>query len=75
MRLCRGRPPTDGEEEILARHFEEELAHYGRDESSARKLAGGPPGSPEFGSGVAELAAWTSVANVLLNLDALLNRG
>ncbi|MCL4180472.1 MAG: DUF1553 domain-containing protein [Verrucomicrobia bacterium] len=75
LRLCLGRPPTAAQEEILARHFEEELAHYGRDEDSARKLAAEPHASPERGPGVAELAAWTSVANVLLNLDALLNRG
>ena len=75
LRLCLGRPPTGAQEEIVTRHFEQELAHYGQNEGDARKLAAEPLEPADAGYGVAEIAAWTSVANVLLNLDALLNRG
>jgi hypothetical protein len=73
LRLCLGRPPTALQEEILVRHFEEEHAHYSASCDDARKLAAEPENASD--EEVAELAAWTSVANVLLNLDALLNRG
>ncbi len=72
LRLCLGRPSTEAQEEIVASHFERELAHYSLNEEDARRLAASPP---EGETTVAEMAAWTSVANVLLNLDALLNRG
>jgi hypothetical protein len=75
LRLCLGRPPTVAQEEIVTRHFEQELAHYGQNVESARALAAEPAGSVMAGPAVAEIAAWTSVANVLLNLDALMNRG
>jgi hypothetical protein len=75
LRLCLGRPPTARQEEILVRHFEEELAHYAARRDDARKLASEPDDSPASEREIAELAAWTSVANVLLNLDAVLNRG
>jgi hypothetical protein len=75
LRLCLGRPPTGAQEEIVASHFDQELAHYIQNEADARKLAAEPLESAQTHHGVAEIAAWTSVANVLLNLDALLNRG
>jgi hypothetical protein len=75
LRLCLGRPPTVMQEAILIGHFEEELVHYLAHESDARMLAAEPADSAANARAVAELAAWTSVANVLLNLDALLNRG
>ena len=75
LRLCLGRQPTAAQEEIVGRHFEEELAHYGQRVAEARELIAEPSESAMAGDAAAEMAAWTSVANVLLNLDALMNRG
>jgi hypothetical protein len=74
LRLALGRPPTREQERVLAEHFQKELMHYRQHEEDARKLAE-PPESAWGGFSLAEAAAWTSVANVLLNLDSLLNRG
>jgi hypothetical protein len=75
LRLCLGREPTPAQERIVADHFRKELAHYGANEADARQLALDPLNESWGGFSIAEAAAWTSVANVLLNLDALLNRG
>jgi hypothetical protein len=38
-------------------------------------LSGEPSAPARPGAGPAELAAWTTVANVLLNLDGVLTKG
>jgi hypothetical protein len=70
LRLCLGRPPRDEQVRQLVELYEAELAHYRQDETAARKLATEPAGAD-----VAELAAWTVAANVLLNLDGVLTKG
>jgi hypothetical protein len=60
----------------LVKLYADELARYRGDAAGATKLIGRlqgqPGGSPDD---VAELAAWTVVANVLLNLDGVLTKG
>jgi hypothetical protein len=51
------------------------LAHYQSDAAAAAKLATDPLGPLPEGMNSAEAAAWTVVANVLLNLDGVLMRG
>ena len=75
LRLCLGRPPNAAQEEIVMRHLEQELAHYGRQVEAARELIADGSESTMAAEPASEMAAWTSVANVLLNLDALMNRG
>ena len=75
LRLCLGRPPNSAQEEIVMRHLEAELAHYGRQVEAARELIAEPSEPAMTAKQAGEMAAWTSVANVLLNLDALMNRG
>jgi hypothetical protein len=57
--------------------FESELAHYRQDGDAARKMAHSRSGPllKDSGSDAAEAAAWTVVANVLLNLDGVLTKG
>jgi hypothetical protein len=55
--------------------YEEELAHYRQDVTAAEQLATDPLGPLPKEMDPAELAAWTVVANVLLNLDGVLMKG
>ena len=74
FRLCVARPPRDGELRALTSLWQDALADFARDAARAKRLATEPLGSPPPGMDVADLAAWTTVANVLLNLDELLMR-
>jgi hypothetical protein len=75
FRLCVARKPTDVEVKLLLKLHADALAKYRKDAKSAAELAtsGLPPPPKEVD--VAELAAWTVVANVLLNLDETLTKG
>ncbi len=75
FRLATGRIPSAADLAPLLRLHRAELERLRADPEAARALAGEPPVPNPQGVPSAELAAWTSVANVLLNLDALLNRG
>jgi hypothetical protein len=69
--LCLVRPPSESQDAALSKLYRSELAHYQKDKQAAKTLAGDPSGTS---ADVSELAAWTVVSNVLLNLDAVLTR-
>jgi hypothetical protein len=69
--LCR--QPAAEEVQQMVALFDSERAHYQKEQDAAQKMSAGETGRPEQGSNVAELAAWTVVSNVLLNLDETLN--
>jgi hypothetical protein len=75
LRLCLGRTPEPGQVAVLARLLAREHDHYRQDLEAARALATEPLGPLPEGMDAAELAAWTTVANVLLNLDGVLTKG
>lgn len=75
FRACLSRTPTKGEIERLIKLFEEQLAHYKTDAKAAEKMATSEMGKAPAGADVSELAAWTVVANVLLNLDEMITKG
>jgi hypothetical protein len=58
----------------LVKLYEDELVRYRQDAKAAQKLATDPLGPLPPGMDAAELAAWTVVANVLLNLDGVLTK-
>ncbi len=72
FRLCLARPPTEAELSELLRLFEKSRDRFTSDSDKARSVANKPRGMTPEGADVAELAAWTVVANVLLNLDETL---
>jgi hypothetical protein len=75
FRLCVARGPTAAEQAALRQLYAESLAKYRKDPKAAAALArGGLPDVPA-GADAAELAAWTVVANVLLNLDETVTKG
>ena len=62
------RPPTARETERVTQLLNESRAAFAQDKKKAADLAGAAP----KGADLADLAAWTAVANVLLNLDETL---
>ena len=69
FRLTLVRPPSEKElQRLLALHGEA-LAAYKQDPKKAADMATNPIGPAPQGADVADLAAWTAVANTLLNLD------
>ncbi len=75
FRLCTAREPGPEELAVLLTLYEEEKAAYALDAGAARDLAGEE--LPAAGEGIdsQELAAWTVVANALLNLDETITKG
>ena len=71
FRLTLARRPTPAELERLTALYHQEIERFSKDAASARAMAG--PAAAISGAANAELAAWTVVANVLLNLDETLN--
>ena len=74
LRLCLIRPPSESQIQSIVALYESELAHYQADPIAAQKIATDPLGSLPPDINAAEAAAWTVVANVLLNMDGVLMR-
>ncbi len=70
--LCTSRPPLDAELDSLLNLLHEAKQQLAADQAAALKLATEPLGPLPAGADAVELAAWTSVCNVLLNLDEVL---
>lgn len=73
VQVCLARSPRPDEAASLVALFHDERAAFAADPSAAASFAGSPP-VPAPAADVADLAAWTSVAAVLLNLDEFLTR-
>jgi hypothetical protein len=74
--LCLVRPPEPKQvEQLLALLASAEEEYFRTDAKSAQALAQAPFAGASNDKDAAELAAWTIVANVLLNLDGVLTKG
>jgi hypothetical protein len=75
FRLATARRPQSGEIAVLRKIFDEQLGVYRKDRDAAVKLLGvGESGRNENLDPV-ELAAWATVASVILNLDETVTKG
>lgn len=74
FRLCLARPPSPEEAERLASLYEQAKARFAAAPDDALQMATDPLGPLPQGADAAEMAAWTVVANVLLNLDETIAR-
>jgi hypothetical protein len=74
FRLVTARRPLEPERETLRGLFERQLERYVADPASAGQAVSFGESKPNASLNPSELAAWTLVANVLLNLDETLNK-
>jgi hypothetical protein len=74
-RLVMARPPDAQDLSELTSTLKDLLAHYTSESGAAKQLieAGATRPDPQFSP--AELAAWTMIANVILNLDEAISKG
>jgi hypothetical protein len=74
VKLCLARDPSDREVERLSQLYDAAYSKFAGDADKAKKMATEPLGPAPEKSDLDDLAAWTVVANVLLNLDETLMR-
>ena len=72
FRLVLARPPSDNELAKLVKLHADSASEFAKDKAKATALATDPLGPLPAGMDATDLAAWTTVANVLLNLDETL---
>nr|MDQ3332044.1 DUF1553 domain-containing protein [Planctomycetota bacterium] len=72
FRRCLTRPATSDEIEAITHLYADAKSDYAAHPDEATKLATDPLGPLPEGADAVDYAAWTVVANVLLNLDEVL---
>ncbi len=75
FKLCTARAPRQQELDVLKEIYAAQLARFQADTAAAAKLVAIGESPPPDGVDAAELAAWTAVGNVLLNLDETITKG
>ena len=75
--IAAARPPSDQEAAILLETLEAQRVEFQADIESAAKIVGPvPEGEAQISDEEQiELAAWTMLANLIMNLDEILNKG
>jgi len=74
FRLATARQPRPGELSVLLDGYRQHLADYRQDEKAARKLVSLGEAPRDEKLDVSELAAYTAVAGVILNLDEVVTK-
>ncbi|MBN8418217.1 MAG: DUF1553 domain-containing protein [Verrucomicrobia bacterium] len=74
FKLCLSRAPNAHEVTSLTGLYNDTLTTYRADPADATKMATDPLGPAPKDADIAELAAWTTIANVVMNLDEFLMR-
>jgi hypothetical protein len=74
FRLCVSRKPSAKEQELVLALFAANLEKFRKDSEAAKEMVAHGPALPP-GWEAAELAAWTVVANIWLNLDETITKG
>ncbi len=75
FRLTLARAPKPKELEIMAKVYQQELKRYQQDKTAAAALLTVGESPVPAGLDPSEMAAWTAVGNMLLNLDETLTKG
>lgn len=75
FRLTLSRKPNPEELSILSNLYTSQLTHYKEDKQAAKSLLEVGESKPDLNLDPSLLAAWTALANVLLNLDETITKG
>jgi hypothetical protein len=75
FRLATGRAPDDREMLILRKTLDQMLTAYQTDTTGAKALLGVGASPPDPSIPAGELAAYTAVANMILNMDEVITKG
>ncbi len=75
FQLSLSRKPTAAETRVLLKTFEQRLQRYQQDPAGAKSLISIGDSTRNESLNEAELAAWTSVMSVILNLDEAITKG
>jgi mono/diheme cytochrome c family protein len=75
FRLATARKPADDEINVLRKVLDQQLADYRRDKDAAEKLLSVGTLKAKGDLEPSELAAWTTIASMLLNLDETVTKG
>jgi hypothetical protein len=75
FRLATARKPTPEESAVLRRIFDKQLSVYQSDNKAATELLAVGESPKDEKLPVPELAAWTTVASTILNLDETVSKG
>jgi len=74
FRLAAGRRPQPGELEVLLQVYENQRLVFSEDTVAARKLLSVGESKPQTELEATDLAAWTAVASLILNLDEIISK-
>ena len=74
FRCVAARAPTREEAKLLADTLAQHRAHFTQNTEAASQVIANGESKPSAALPVPEFAAWTMVANLLLNLDETINR-
>ena len=75
FRVALSREPSDDELSEIRQSFLVELSHFESDRPAANQLVHVGESSPPLETDICELAAWTIIGNILLNLDETITKG
>ena len=75
FRLAAARKPSPEELRILRAGFETHLSNYREDPKAAKELVAVGESKRDASLNVSELAAYTSITNLILNLDEVITKG
>lgn len=75
FRLCTSRVPTPREMDVLRRAQAAQAVAYAKDRAAAEKLVAIGESKNPAGIDASEIATWTAVGSLLLNLDETVHRG
>src|SRR5262249_10086685 len=74
FQLALARPPQSSELDVLVKLYEEQLAYYESDKEAARKLLSVGESKRDESLDPSVHAAWTMMANLILNLDETITK-
>lgn len=75
FKLCLSREPSALEKEVLLKTYHRRFSHYQQDSASAKSMIAVGESARDQSINEVELATWTSVMSIILNLDEAITKG